>query len=422
LYTVPAKGGTPTRILEHPHIEHPSFLYLPDGRRALLYQAVDPPQRGHGIYVQIVGDNERRLLTVSMSSNPYPAYSPSGHIVYVDGTSDSIAIWALPFSLATLQATGKAFPIAQHGSSPQVSSTGTLVYTDVPSDRLQLMWVDRSGKSLSNIGDAQRQNGPTLSPNGHKLAVEVTDGDSDIWIYDVDRGIKSRLTFDPAVEVLGAWKSSGDELLYSSSRNGNLDVFSRRTDGNDEANQWTGGSLDEVATDWSPDQKFILYSAGSRETKSAIFYRERQRDGGFGEPVPFLKTAFNERGARFSPDGKFVVYVSDQSGRNEVYVRDFPKGDQKWQISNKGGIAPRWSRNGKEIFYIEQRKLVAVSLADHAAFSPGTPAVLFEKRSLQTGNYDVSADGRRFVTLDRIDERPLLIHVMTNWFEEFRGQ
>jgi Tol biopolymer transport system component len=173
LYTVAAKGGTPNRILEHPHIEHPSFLYLPDGRRALLYQAVDPPQRGHGIYVQVVGENERRLLTVSMSSNPYPTYSPSGHIVYVDGTGDSIAIWALPFSLATLQATGKAFPIAQHGSSPQVSSTGTLVYTDVPSDRLQLMWVDRSGNNLSNIGEAQRQNGPTLSPDGHKLAVDL---------------------------------------------------------------------------------------------------------------------------------------------------------------------------------------------------------------------------------------------------------
>jgi hypothetical protein len=109
-------------------------------------------------------------------------------------------------------------------------------------------------------------------------------------------------------------------------------------------------------------------------------------------------------------------------GHTISHYRDFPKGEQKWQISNKGGIAPRWSRNGKEIFYIEQRKLMAVSSADRAAFSPGTPAVLFEKRALQTGNYDVSADGRRFVTLDRIDERPLLIHVMTNWFEEFRGR
>jgi len=126
MFTVPARGGTPTRIIEHPHIEHPSFLDLPDGRRALLYQAVDGPG-GHGIYVQIVGEDRRRLLTMSSSSNPYPAYSPSGHIIYVDGRGDSIEIWALPFSLATLESTGKAFPIAQHGSSPQVSRTGTLV-------------------------------------------------------------------------------------------------------------------------------------------------------------------------------------------------------------------------------------------------------------------------------------------------------
>ena len=302
LYTVPSKGGTPTRILEHPHIEHPSFLYLPDGRRAYLYQALDPPRVGHGIYVQVVGEDQRRLLTVSSSSNPYPAYSPSGHIVYVDGSGDSIAIWALPFSLATLQPTGKAFPIAQHGSSPQVSRTDTLVYTDVPSNRLQLMWSDRSGKTLSMIGEEQRQNSPMLSPDGRRLAVEIGDGDPDIWIYDLDRGIKSRFTNDSALEVLGAWKPSGDEILYSSSRNGNVDLFSKPTNGNDEVNQLTNGPLDEIATDWSSDQKFILYSAGSRHSKSGLFYRERRNDGSLGEPVPFLKTPFNERGGKFSPD------------------------------------------------------------------------------------------------------------------------
>jgi Tol biopolymer transport system component len=173
LYTVPARGGTPSRILAHTHIEHPSFLDLPDGRRALLYQAVDPERPGHAIYVQVIGEEERRFVILSSSSNPYPAYSPSGHVVFVDGTSDSIGIWALPFSLETLQVTGKPFPIAQQGSSPQVSSTGTLVYSDVPSDRLQLVWTDRTGKNLSTIGEPQRQNNPVLSPDDRKLAVEI---------------------------------------------------------------------------------------------------------------------------------------------------------------------------------------------------------------------------------------------------------
>jgi Tol biopolymer transport system component len=179
------------------------FLYLPDGRRAFLYQAVDPPRVGHGIYVLVVGEDQRRLLTVSSSSNPYPVYSPSGHIVYVDGTGDSIAIWALPFSLATFPDDGQSFPIAQHDSSPQVSSTDTLVYTDVPSDRMQLMWSDRSGKTLSMIGEEQRQSSPVLSPDGRKLPVEIGEGDPDIWVYDLDRGIKSRVTYDPAFEIVG---------------------------------------------------------------------------------------------------------------------------------------------------------------------------------------------------------------------------
>ena len=147
--------------------------------------------------------------------------------------------------------------------------------------------------------------------------------------------------------------------------------------------QLTNGPLDEIAADWSSDQKFILYSAGSRDSKSGLFYRERRNDGSLGEPVPFLKTAFNERGGKFSPDRSFVVYVSDESGRNEVYVRDFPKGLRKWQISNNGGVAPLWSRNSKEIFYVERRKLMVVSVVDRPVFSPGTPTALFEKRSLQ---------------------------------------
>src|SRR5262249_3972809 len=116
----------------------------------------------------------------------------------------------------------------------------------------------------------------------------------------------------------------------------------------------------------------------------------------------------------------------DESGRNEIYVRDFPKGVNKWQLSNNGGTGPRWSHNGKEIFYIEQGKLMAVGVTTHPVFSTGPPAVLFAKRTLQAPNqatnYDVSADGNRFVILDRLNEQPLLIHVVHDWFEEFRGR
>jgi Tol biopolymer transport system component len=423
MFTVPARGGSPTRIVEHPHIEHPSFLDLPGGRRAYLYQAVDRERPGHAIYFQMVGENQRRFVTLSSSNNPYPAYSPSGHIVYVDGNNESSAIWALPFSLATLQAAGKAFPIAQHGSSPMVSRTGSLVYSDVPSNRWQLVWVDRSGTSISTIGEPQRQRSPMLSPDGRRLAVEVMDGDADLWVYDLDRGIKTRFTSDSAVETLGAWSASGDQITYASTRGGNFDIFAKSSNGNGDASLLVGTPLQEQGPDWSADHRFLIYVAVSPETKGDLLYRERRNDGSLGEPAVFLKTPFNEAAPRFSRDGRFVVYVSDESGKNEIYVRDFPNGANKWQISANGGIAPRWRRDDKEIFYVELRKLMAVGVARRPAFSPGAPAPLFEKRSVQSLQYDVAPDGKRFVILDRpIGEPPLSIHVVHNWFEEFRGQ
>jgi Tol biopolymer transport system component/predicted Ser/Thr protein kinase len=422
MYTVPTRGGSPTLMVRHPHIEHPSFLDLPGGRRAFLYAAVEPGQPGHGIYVQVVGEDRRRLITLSSSGNPYPAYSPSGHIIYVDGMGDSTAIWALPFSLAKLQASGTAFPIVQHGASQMVSRTGTLVYSDVPSNRFQLTWVDRSGKSLSTIGQPQRQESLALSPDGRRLAVEGRDGGFDIWVYDLEREIKTRFTNDAAAETLSAWTPSGDEISYASDRNGTYDIFSKPSSGNGEAKLLVGTPLDELGPDWSPDRRFLIYMAGSRETRSQLLYRERRQDGSLGEPVVFLKTSFNERAPRFSPDGSFVAYVSDESGKLEVYVRDFPKGANRWQISSNGGNAPRWRRDGKEIFYLQRNTLMAASVTTRPSFSAGAPAALFERGTLQVG-YDVSPDSKRFIILDKpAGEPPLSIHIVHNWFEEFRGQ
>jgi len=426
MYTVPARGGSPTRIIEHTHIEHPSFVDLPGGRRAILYQTggVTPGAPDHAIWIRIPGEDQSHRIAISKSINPYPAYSPTGHIIYVDGAFESTAIWAVPFSLDKLQITGKPFPIAQHGGSPVVSLNGTLVYGDVPSDRKQLAWVDRSGASLGTIGEPQRQDTPLLSPDGHKLAIEVREGDPDIWVYDLNRGIKTRFTSDPAGEFPAAWSLSG-ELLYSSTQSGALDILSKPSSGNREAALLVGTPLPERALDWSPDQRYLLYGTFSPETKGDVLYRELRKDGSVGEPAVFLKTPFTEIAARFSPDGRFVVYCSDDSGQLEVYVRDFPSGTNKWQISANGGYAPRWTRDGREILYVERSRLMAVSVTSRPALAFGAPARLFERTTLrnQFPEYDVSADGKRFVILDKpAGEPPLSIHVVHNWFEEFRGQ
>src|SRR5262249_1314003 len=292
---------------EHPHIEHPSILDTPNGRRAFLYQTAEPgqPPPTHGIYVQLAGE-QRRLIRMSSSSNPYPVYSPTGHIVYVDGLRDSTAIWAIPFSLDKLQATGEPFLTAQHGSSPVVSLTGTLVYSDVPSDRQQLVWVDRSGTRLGTIGEAQRHEDPVLSPDGHKLAVEVREGDADVWVFDLDRGVKSRFTFDPALERLGAWTPSGDEITYASNRSRTFHIFSKTWGGNSESRLLVGTAMQDLAPDWSPDGRFLIYAAVSTGTKTDLLYRERRKDGSLGEPAVFLNTPYGENAAQFSPEGRFV--------------------------------------------------------------------------------------------------------------------
>jgi len=289
----------------------------------------------------------------------------------------------------------------------------------VPTNRMQLVWCDRSGKTLAPIGEPIRQESLALSPDDHRLAVVNREGAPDIWVYDLERGIKTRFTFDSA-PMVSAW--TGDRITYSSRRNGSFDLFSKPASGSGEAKVLVSTPLDEFFADWSPDQRFLIYTATGSGTKGHLLYRERRSDGSLGDAVVFRKTAFTERFPRFSPDGRFVAYVSDESGKDEVYVRDFPNGTGQWQVSATGGTAPLWSRDGKEIFYVERDKLMAVSVTSRPAFAIGVAAMLFDKRPLAAG-YDVSSDGKRFVVLERpAGEPPLAIHVVHNWFEEFRGQ
>jgi eukaryotic-like serine/threonine-protein kinase len=423
MYTVPAAGGAVTRILEHPHIEHPSLLDLPHGRHAYLYQAVDVGDPGHVLYVQVAGEERRRRIASTTSTNPYPAYSPTGHIVYVDGPADSPSIWALPFSLDSLQATGKAFRIVPRGSSPMLSATGSLVYSDVPSSRFQLKWVDRAGATLSTIGEPDLVGGPVLSRDGRKLAVDIRGKTPDLWIYDLDRGMKSRLTSDPRPKLAGAWSASGDELTYTRFSGQRLELFAKSVDPDGEPRLLVSDAAGATDPDWSLDGKVLLYSTPRRIVPGSLLYRRRREDGTSGDAELFLNGKVHVGSARFSPDGRYVAYVSDESGKYEVYVRDFPAGRQKWQVSSNGGVTPRWRGDGREMFYTEGRKLMAVSVSQGPAFVPGPPAVLFEKPQLRSIPYDVAPDGKRFVILDTLaGEPPLAVHVVHNWFEEFRGK
>ena len=428
LYEVPSRGGSPTLLLEPDesvkgdYFWTPRFLPLEAGKRVLLFTmgAVFDSE----IVVEDLETGARKVLATGAK----PAYSRSGHILYQTGLTTA-GVWALPFSIAALEATGEAFPISEEASEPSVAADGTFAYVGAEGQR-QLVWRDREGGRIGAIGQPQRDlQYPSLSPDGRYIAATGYEKgilESDIWIFDLARSIRTRLTFDPDHDTRPIWSPAGNEIAFASFREGNYDIFVRSADGGGAATALTAGELWQGPGDWSPDGRFLVYDTlGHPERGRDILSLRRKDDGQGFDEVPFLQTSFNERNPKLSPDGRFVVYQSDESGRFEVYVRPFPEGEGKWPVSRSGGEDPRWSRDGKELVYVDGDTLVAVAVETTPGFSAGQASRLFSDLSLQRGNYqnyDVSPDGRRFVTVENVDVDPTRVHVVENWFEEFRGR
>lgn len=299
------------------------------------------------------------------------------------------------------------FQPAVYWAAFAVAQNGTLVYnTGVGAAQSALTWLDRSGKELARIGDPAIMNNPTLSPDGSRVALDISDqkaNNVDIWIENTTGAGNSRFTFDPSEEVVGVWSRDGSMLAYRATAGGGLNVFLKRATGLEREkeifNVLTSAMDDMLPNSWSLDDRQILCT---RQTAVGDHLELLPVAG--GNPTRFLTSTGSESNGQISSDGKWVTYASDESGNWEIYATSFPGAAGKWQLSRGGGTEPRWRGDGKEIFYIAPSgMLMAVPVNSETVFATGTPTPLFQIHgrapisSTDVFTYDVAKDGKRFL-------------------------
>ena len=275
------------------------------------------------------------------------------------------------------------------------------------------------------MGTPQRFAAPRLSPDGRRLALSAQ---GDIWIYEMDRDVLTRLTFDGYSDV-PVWSPDGRRIVYGSRVGGltNDNLFVRDADGSGNAVRLLESDLPQQPTSWSSDGKTLVYEQDDPDTGSDIWLLDLQ-DG--GEPRAFLRTPFDERHARLSPDDRWLSYTSNESGRYEVYVRPLSGAGGREQVSTEGGVHPVWSRDGRELFYRSDGRMMVVEVTTEPSIRFSKPRRMFVMESTAVNpvdsmaDYDVSADGERFVVLRTEPRDPLEFQprFVLNWFEELKAK
>ena len=425
LFRVPAAGGEP-EMLTKPDIEKGELGHwwpqvLPGGR-AILYTSYTPPVKNAKIEVLDLSSGEQRTL---VKGALFGRYLSSGHLVY----STEETLMAVPFDVESLQITGAPVPVLNDVavdltggfSHYSFSADGTLAYfpASILSAESELVWVDRRGNISLVTESRRRYEAPALSPDGRRLAVFVNDENRDVWVQELARNITTRLTFEPTHETLPVWTPDGRKVIYRTETRA-FDLGWKAADGSSAGELLYVNGSDKHPQSVSPDGKFLLFVETQTETLEDIwlFPLEGER-----KAEPFLRTPFEETKARFSPDGRWVAYQSNESGRFEIYIRAFTGKNIRIQVSTDGGDSPVWSRDGREIYFRRGQEIVAVSVRSGGSLRVGFPRVLFEG-DFFVGNhhpmYDVAADGRFLMIRTPDEELPRQIHIVLNWFEELR--
>ena len=418
LYRIPAAGGAASKLASPDTAQKELRVgwpeILPGGKDILI-----------SISLAANGFDESRIAILSIATGKYQTvieqgyharYVSSGHIIYALGGN----LMAVPFDLTRRQTTGPPVPIVEgvRGRSGTgevgfaVSSAGFLVYapggTVAGGTTRTLAWVDRSGREEPIAAPPRNYMYPRLSPDGTRVALDIRDQESDIWIWDLARESLTRLTFEPGIEGFPVWAPDGRRVYFSSQRsggsNGNANLYWQAADGTGQAEHLLESKNSQFPQAVSPDGTRLVFRENDPKTASDI----NMLSLGDRRATALLHTAFAEQNADVSPDGRWLAYESNESGTSQIYVRPFPEVDRgRWQVSTGGGTRPVWARSGRELFYLiegEKDRMMAVPVQGGGTFSAGNPQVLWQGRYLAGSasggrTYDVSSDAQRFLMI-----------------------
>ncbi len=404
---------------------HHSPHVLPGGFAFLF--TVARPSGGGELAVFRYGASEHRLLNVKGIG---PRYAPTGHVVY--GLEGSLR--AIPFDVNRLEVVGESFPLLTgvttkpESADFAIADDGSLIYVPggqrvTHSDR-RLLWVDREGRTQPIAAPSKPYRALQIAPDGARVALELRQESADVWVWNFDRETLTRVTFDPAVEGYPVWISD-ERLIFESHRVAQGNVYEKAADGTGSAERVVESQNHQVPLSVSPDRRWFVFEGMERGGRDLILF---SRETGIAEPL--LATDFDETGAAIAPDGRWMAYQSNESDQVEVYVRPFPEvEDGKWQVSSNGGSHPVWSKDGRELFFLDsEKRLSVVDVRAASGFTASRPKRILDRSFFVVADsaaqtYDVSTDGKRFLMIEEDPEdaiAPTEIHLVLNWFEELK--
>jgi serine/threonine-protein kinase len=436
----PISGGESEQVtqldLEKQERAHRDARMLPGGRALTLTVAAGGMDSFDDARIDAYTLDAKKRKTL-VQGGFSARYSPSGHLVYARGGN----LHAVPFDAKSLEVTGPPFQVAEgvfmstnSGSAYfDVSTTGALAYTvgKAEGGERTLVWVDRQGKATPLPLPVRSYLFPRVSPDGKRIAFEVEGVNHDFYIYDPERDVTTKMTTD-GVSHAPVWTPDGRHLAYRSWKAGTMTMWWMPADRSAPEERLTTVGARQSLVSFSPDGRYATFN--QMETDGTMTNLWMLPLTGNRQPQPFVRTEFNEAAGKFSPDGKWVAYCTNESGRPEVFVQPWPGPGPKIQISSEGGDDPIWSRDGRELFYRNGDKMMVVEVSLAGGFQAGKPRVLWESKyshgmssscgppGATSANYDVTGDGQRFLMVRDLDQdaASTRIAVVLNFGEELK--